>query len=104
MASSQYDPLAAELRRAQAVQARYTDMLLAKPQVVGVALGYTTPPKAPIDQPRAAQPRQVCIVVMVDRLIPPEQQTDADRIPAELDGIPVEVQVSGTFTAGFSAG
>ena len=104
MSSSPYDPLAAELRRAQAVQARYTEMLLAKPQVVGVALGYTTPPNAPADQPRAAQPRQVCIVVMVDRLIPPEEQTDTEQIPADLDGIPVEVQVSGMFTAGFSAG
>ncbi len=104
MASSQHDPLAAELRRAQAVQVRYMDMLLAKPHVVGVALGYTTPANQPAAQPRAAQPRQVCIVVMVDRLIPTEEQTDADRLPTELDGIPVEVQASGMFTAGFSAG
>ncbi|MDZ4768622.1 MAG: hypothetical protein SGJ24_05800 [Chloroflexota bacterium] len=100
---SNYDPTQAELRRAQVVQERYAEMLMAKSHVVGLAIGYTNRRATPVGQPRTAEaPRQVCIVVMVDRAVANADLPLSERIPDELDGFPVEVQQTGMFSAGFT--
>jgi hypothetical protein len=112
MSANQLDPMHSELRRAQAVQDRYSAMLMSKPHVVGLAIGYTSTPDldATADERLTAQApardsrRQVCIVVMVDEPILNDTLPDAARIPDELDGFPVVIQPTGMFTAGFAAG
>ncbi len=42
---------------------------------------------------------QVCIIVSVRKKVPREQLSPADRIPAELDGVPVDVQETGPIRA-----
>ncbi len=77
--------------RAQAVQAKYSDMLMSKPHVQGVGVGLATKEGQFTDQ--------IAIVVMVDEKVPADQLAPEDRLPDELDGIPVDVQVMGTFWA-----
>ncbi len=73
------------------VQAKYIDMLMAKPNVVGVALGYIRENGAPTDEKG--------IVVMVSKKVPVSKLTAKELIPHELDGVRVDVQEFGTFTA-----
>lgn len=73
------------------VQARYIDMLMAKPNVVGVALGYVRENGAPTNE--------MGIIVMVSQKVPQAQLTAKDLIPHELDGVRVDVQEFGTFSA-----
>ena len=77
--------------RAQAVQAKYSDMLMSKPHVQGVGVGLATKDGQFTDQ--------IAIVVMVDEKVPADQLAPEDRLPDELEGIPVDVQVMGTFWA-----
>jgi hypothetical protein len=75
------------------IQARYADILMKKAHVIGVALGM---------RKRAgflAQPLQPVLVVMVDQKVPLEELAPEDRIPPEIEGIPVDVQEMGAFTA-----
>ena len=81
-----------QMQRAQQVQHKYEPILLRKPHVVGVAIGYarmageTTP--------------EIALVVMVDQKLAPDQLALDDLIPSRLDGIRVDVQETGTFSAG----
>jgi hypothetical protein len=65
--------------------------LLAKANVVGVGVGF-----------RFAQGRRteiVGLVVMVRRKVPVGQLRPEDVIPAELEGVPVDVQEVGVISA-----
>lgn len=100
------DSIQAQLQRAQAVQEKYTDELMNKEHVVGLAIGFAS--KAETMDSEAvsssdSSEKQVCLVVMVDVKVPNELLPLEDRIPEEIEGIPVEVQQTGLFTAGFSA-
>ena len=77
--------------RATLVQAKYTDMLLAIPHVMGVAIG--------LQQKNGVYTDEVCLVVMVDKKVPESELDSQSRIPAELDGVPVDVQEIGVPTA-----
>ncbi|MBL8133966.1 MAG: hypothetical protein JNL42_19045 [Anaerolineae bacterium] len=90
-----------QLQQAQVVQERYSDILMSKPHVVGVAIGFSSRREGETDAGGKGD-RKVCLIVMVDALIPEEQLAPEDRIPDMLGGIPVEVQLTGLFTAGFS--
>jgi hypothetical protein len=82
-----------EQARVTDVQTRYVDMLMQKPHVIGVAVGM---------RKRSGflmQPPQLCLVVMVDQKVDSESLPPEDRIPTEIEGIPVDVQEMGTFTA-----
>lgn len=68
------------VEQVSAVQARYTPMLMEKPHVMGVAQGTQVGGDTP------------CLVVMVD-VLPPDHD-----IPAQLDGITVEIRELGVFT------
>lgn len=119
-----YDPVHEELRHAQVVQERYSEQLLRKPHVVGIALGYMVmgndnapdddhddddQPRRPVGPSetknarpnRSTERRRVSLVVMVDR---PMDDENNNGIPDELEGVPVQIQYTGAFSAGFSAG
>lgn len=72
------------------VQLRHMDELMGKANVVGVAIGYIE---------RSNQPPQLGIVVMVTHKVAAEALAPQDLIPAELEGVPVDVRETGAFTA-----
>lgn len=84
---------ASEMARISDIQARYVDVLMQKPHVIGVAVGLRR------QSGFLAQPPQLTLVVMVDQKVPLEELAPEDRIPSEIEGIPVDVQEMGTFTA-----
>lgn len=97
------ESIQAQLQRAQAVQEKYTDELMSKNHVVGLAIGFTSPPPDAAASAEPTQEKQICLVVMVDVKVPNDMLPEKDRLPEEIEGIPVEVQQTGLFTAGFSA-
>ena len=80
-----------QIRRVSEVQQKYTDKLLSYPHVVGVAVGYVTR-----EQQRTPE---IGLIVMVDSKLPEAQLSAEEMIPRELDGVRVDVQETGTFTA-----
>ncbi|NWG16063.1 MAG: hypothetical protein HXY41_05450 [Chloroflexi bacterium] len=81
----------ADMAKAAMVQAKYTDELLKKPHVVGVGLGLAHKGGQPTDE--------IAVIVMVDEKVAAEQLSPEDMIPAQLDGVRVDVQMMGTFVA-----
>jgi hypothetical protein len=79
------------IARAQAVKTKHERELMRKRNVVGVGVGF---------RKRAGQTTDVvCIVVSVREKLPLDQLAPKDVIPAELDGVPVDVQATGAFRA-----
>lgn len=84
------------------VQSRYTDYLMHKPNVVGVSIGL-----ADTDSDGDLDIVYYCIVVLVSVKVDEDDLEPAERIPDELDGVPVRVQEIGQINAlsdTFSAG
>ncbi len=81
----------AEMAKAALVQAKYTDELMQKPHVVGVGLGLAQKDGQPTNE--------VAVIVMVDEKVAAEMLSPEDVIPAQLDGVRVDVQPMGTFVA-----
>jgi hypothetical protein len=81
-----------QMARINAVQQRYSDFLMSMPHVVGIGIGFATTD--------GVMTQQLSLVVMVDQKLPDEQLPPEQRIPRELDGVRVDVQVTGEFTAG----
>ena len=79
------------IARVTAVQAKYTHDLMRKPHVVGTAVG--TAKKGGV------YTQEIVLVVMVDTKVPLDALRPEDRIPAELDGVRVDVQETGMFMA-----
>jgi hypothetical protein len=77
--------------RAKAVQAKYSDSLMRKAHVQGVAIGLV--------KEGGQYTGDVGLVVMVDQKVPLNQLKPDDVIPAQLDGVRVDVQEMGVFTA-----
>ena len=69
------------------IQAKYAEELMNKAHVVGVGIG------------RKPGTDELCLVVMVDKHIPPEDLPIKDRIPAEIEGVLVDIRETGMFTA-----
>ncbi len=88
---SSQDEINTQVRRASEVQARYADVLMRKPHVVGTAVGFTSK--------GGARTSDVGVIVMVDQKVPLDQLSEHELIPRELDGVPVDVQETGAFTA-----
>lgn len=84
-----------EIKQAQgkilAVKRAHEADLMAKAHVVGCGVGYRR--KAGMSTTTLA------LVVLVDRKVPAHQLSPRDAIPAEIDGIPVDVQEIGLLTA-----
>lgn len=72
------------------VQLRHMDELMTKANVVGVAIGMVE---------RATGPAELGIVVMVTHKVAESELAPQDRIPAELEGVPVDVREMGRFVA-----
>ena len=75
-----------------AVQAKYADELMSKANVVGVAIGMAKKDGNYTDE--------LSLVVMVGEKLPVAQLAPDDLIPSELDGVRIDVQETGSFTAG----
>ena len=80
-----------QVRKASEVQAKYASELMNKPHVVGVAVGYTTQ--------QGVSSSDIGVIVMVDQKVPADQLAPDDLIPNELEGVPVDVQETGGFSA-----
>jgi hypothetical protein len=80
-----------KMARVMAVQDKYSDELLKTPRVVGVSVG-----RIESDSGQTGEP---ALVVLVNRHVPEEQIPYAERIPSELDGVPVVVREVGTLEA-----
>ena len=77
--------------RVQSVKAKHERELMRKRNVVGVGVGL---------RKRAGQMTdEVCIVVSVRQKLPRSKLAPKDVIPTVLDGVPVDVQVTGAFRA-----
>jgi hypothetical protein len=75
------------VKRIQAVKAAHEAELMAKANVVGVGIGFR--------QRGQSQTDEVVLVVMVEKKVPRAQLKPADIIPAQIEGIPVDVQAVG---------
>jgi hypothetical protein len=80
-----------DLQRVKQVKAAHEKSLLAKANVVGVGVGFRHKGSDFTDE--------VCIVVSVRQKVPSEQLPPGDRIPHQIDGVPVDVQVTGEIRA-----
>ncbi len=79
------------MNHARRVREAHETELLRKANVVGVGVGLC---------PRQGQDsEEVGLIVLVHRKVPTELLDLADRIPSEIDGIPVEVREVGKFEA-----
>ena len=74
------------------IQAKYTHELMAKPHVIGVGLG--------LAKKDGEYTQDLALVVMVDKKVPLEELTEETCIPSEIEGVRVDVQETGTFSAG----
>lgn len=77
--------------RAKQVKMAYQETLLQKANVVGVGIGYA--------QRSQQATNEICLVVMVSQKLPDEALPPDDRIPRELEGVPVDVQQVGDLRA-----
>lgn len=66
------------------IQAKYADTLMQKPNVVGVAVGR--------EQREGKPDGPLCLVVLVNKKVPFEALSAADRLPDEIEGVTVDVQ------------
>jgi hypothetical protein len=80
-----------DIEQVKAVKAAHEKRLLSKANVVGVGVGMRRRGDRVTDE--------VCIVVSVRQKVPSEQLSPADRIPTEIDGVPVDVQATGEIRA-----
>lgn len=79
------------LERARRVKARHEAVLLKKANVVAVGVGY---------RQRGGSPtREVCITVSVSKKQPLDELDPREVVPAEIEGVPVDVQETGEVRA-----
>jgi len=78
-------------RRVQLALDKYKPVLMAIPGVIGVGIGYATVHGQPTDE--------IALVVMVDHKLPLAALAADAQIPPQLNGVRVDVQEVGTFTA-----
>jgi hypothetical protein len=88
---SRQETIEERVKRATEVQARYAEKLMKMPHVVGVAVGFTSH--------GGMRSADVGVIVMVDHKLPEAQLAPEELIPRELDGVPVDVQETGVFSA-----
>jgi hypothetical protein len=75
------------VERAQAVKATYQDVLMSKPNVVGVGVGLV--------HAGGKRTNQVGLIVMVSRKMPNHILLPEDRIPSEIEGVRIDVKEVG---------
>lgn len=82
---------ASDFERISAVQARHGEALLRKAHVKGHGIGFARENGADTDQ--------MALIVFVDEKVDLADLDPDDRIPREMDGVRVDVQVQGPFMA-----
>lgn len=82
--------------KAQEAKQAHGAFLLGLPNVVGVGVG--------LRMRRGQTTGEVALVVMVNRKVPDAELAQEERIPKELDGIPVDVLEVGDLRAGGLSG
>ena len=81
------------------VQAKYVDYIMDKANVVGVGVG-----SIPCEND-ADGDNEMVLVVLVEKKVPLENLEPKDVLPTKLDGVRIDVQETGGFSAGgFEAG
>jgi hypothetical protein len=80
-----------ELERVRRIRSEHEAEILAKANVVGVGIGLSSAPEE--------MGSEVVIVVSVTHKVPTAQLNASDRVPRELDGVPVEVRAVGQVRA-----
>jgi hypothetical protein len=88
--SSQED-INRQVQHASEVQEKYADALMRLPHVVGIGVGFI--------MRGGERMSEVGLIVMVDTKLPRAQLAEEDMIPRELDGVRVDVQETGVFSA-----
>ena len=79
------------LARVERVRRRHSGRLMRLANVVGVGVGLRR---------RGGQAlNEVALVVLVSRKVAPEELAPGDRIPTEIEGVPVDVVAVGEVTA-----
>ena len=73
------------------IKEKYEASLLAKKNVVGVGIGFREKGGLSTDQ--------VALIVSVSKKLPSGEVGEADLIPAELEGVPVDVKEVGEIRA-----
>ncbi len=79
------------VQHAQEVKRRHEADLLRRPNVVAVGVGFKTRGGQRTDE--------VCIVVSVKAKVAPSQLKPSDRLPASIEGVPVDVVETGIIRA-----
>jgi hypothetical protein len=79
------------MQRALEVKRRHEQELLRKANVVAVGVGYRTQ--------GGQQTQEVAIVVSVKNKVPLSNLKPGDRIPASIEGVPVDVVETGVIRA-----
>ena len=79
------------VQHAQEVKRRHEADLLRWPNVVAVGVGFKTRGGQRTDE--------VCIVVSVKTKVAPSQLKSGDRLPASIEGVPVDVVETGIIRA-----
>ena len=80
------------LKRARQILRAHSDRLLAKPNVVGVGVGY-----------RESSPSELVLVGMVKQKLPESALAEDEIVPSDIDGLPVEVRMVGEVNAQMDA-
>lgn len=83
--------LRAATNRIMEIMQAHKGELLAKPNVVGVAVGFR--------QVNGESTDTLALVVMVDHKIPQNILTPEQQIPTTIEGIPIDVQEIGEISA-----
>ena len=85
------DEQSTAIEQARTVMQAHRDDLLSLPNVVGLGVG--------LRQTAGEWTNSVVLVVMVTHKLPLEALAAGQRIPPEIDGIPVDVQETGSFSS-----
>lgn len=81
--------------RAERVMAEHGSSLMSRPNVVGVGVGFATRAGFPTDQ--------IALVVMVESKFEAQALPPGALLPRQIDGVRVDVQETGNFSAGITA-
>lgn len=73
------------------IQTRFTDELMQKKNVVGVGVG--------LSKVAGDFTQDPALVVLVEKKVPLDELSEKDRIPSEIEGIKVDVQIVGQISA-----
>jgi hypothetical protein len=90
-ASAPSSDMQAAIEKARAVKRAHEGELLSRANVVGVGIGFR--------RKGGRQADQVALVVMVKQKLPTSLVAPDDVIPAEIDGVPIDVQEVGEISA-----